>query len=329
MNLGVPSKHRSPSGDTLVVSRRSRTRVDASGARGALVVLGLLLATLLSTSVLAPVASAATKRAVASSSGIVTISGLTPGHEYEVTATDLTPEPAPAPEGEVKWYGDLSSGTIDPAIYPYSNFVSGHVKVVPDPLGSGHKVLQYAIDDKDRPYSGATNPRGDVESPTLFGPGADFYVSMPHLVPSGFPAVNKGWWQVDELYGKPYGGSPPIGIYIWNINGANHYLLQRQGGTVYWTSPAIDAKWHTVTLHVHFATDSTASVDVYYDGAHAAGPFNYGNLVANVNWEGKTPNFLNINSYRQAGAYPGTISLYHGAPTVATTLAASLSKQGP
>jgi len=60
MNLGVPSKHRSPSGDILAVGRRPRTRVDASAPRGALVVLGLLLATLLPASALAPAASAVT-----------------------------------------------------------------------------------------------------------------------------------------------------------------------------------------------------------------------------------------------------------------------------
>jgi len=263
-------------------------------------------------------------RLTAAQDGSATLYGLTAGHEYDVTATDVTPAPS-----IVKWYGDLSSGTIDPKIYPYANFVAGHVKVVADPLGSGHKVLQFAIDDKDRPYSGATNPRGDVESPPMFAPGDDYFVSVPILIPASFPAVNKGWWQVAELYGKPYGGSPPIGVYLWNVSGTNRFILQRQGASVLWTSPPLDGKWHTITLHVHFATDSTGLVDVYYDGQHAAGPFKYPTLVSNVNWDGKTPNFLDINSYRAAGAFPGTISLYHGAPVAASTLAGALSKPTP
>jgi len=265
-----------------------------------------------------------TTRLTAAQDGSATLYGLTAGHEYDVTATDVTPAPS-----IVKWYGDLSSGTIDPKIYPYANFVAGHVKVVADPLGSGHKVLQYAIDDKDRPYSGASNPRGDVESPMLFGPGADFFTTDSLLLPSNFPLVGHGWWQVGEFYGPPHGGSPPIGLTVWGGSGVNRYMLQRQGQAPMWVGPPIDAKWHRLTLHVHFATDSAAFVDVYYDGQHSAGPFKYPNLVSGVNWDGKTPNFYNLNSYRAAGAFPGTISLYHGAPVVASTLAGALSKPTP
>ncbi|HST34892.1 MAG TPA: hypothetical protein VLJ80_15385 [Solirubrobacteraceae bacterium] len=60
MNLGVPSKHRSPIGDPLAGSRRTRTRVGAGKTRSATFALGLLFAALLSAAApAAPLASAA------------------------------------------------------------------------------------------------------------------------------------------------------------------------------------------------------------------------------------------------------------------------------
>ena len=208
------------------------------------------------------------------------------------------------------------------------------MKVVPDPLGSGLKVLEYAIADSDRPYSEATNPRGDVESPSFWVPGSDAYVSEPTLIPVGFPLVNKGWWMVWELYGKPFGGSPPTGLYLWDVGGSNHFILQRQGKEVLWTGPALDGRWHIPIEHVHFATDGSAFIELWYDGvqqkfSNGLTKISYVNLVAGVNWDGTDANFLDINSYREAGAFPGTWALDHAAPTVAPSLAVAQSTPHP
>jgi hypothetical protein len=239
--------------------------------------------------------------------------------------------------GSVTWYGTFAGGSIDPALYPYSNFVSGHVQVVADPLGSGQKVLQFAINDSDRPYSGATNPRGDVESPHMFHPGNDVFVSIPVLVPTAVPSASAGWFQVAEVYGQPYGGSPTMGIDLSaDSSGLNHIVLARDvtHNDQPWVGPALDGKWHTVILHVHFATDNTGFVQIWYDGTQqkftdGTTQLNYITLQSGINWDGTDGNFLNINEYRQAGAFPGTVTIYHGAPAVGTTLSAVESEPVP
>ena len=238
--------------------------------------------------------------------------------------------------GQVRWFGDLSAG-LSSAVYPLQSYVAGHAKVVSDPLGSGQKVLELAVADSDRPYSGASNPRADFESPGLFKPGSDAYVAIPLLIPSGFPVIDwhKGWYQVAELYGRPYGGSPPVGIGLTNYaTGVNHLQLVDHYGKVWWQGPSLDGRWHTLTLHVHFATDNTGSVELWYDGVaqkliNGTTKVNYPTLLSGVNWDGTDANFLNINSYRSAGSWPGTLTLFHAAPTVATTLAAAESTPRP
>jgi hypothetical protein len=245
-------------------------------------------------------------------------------------------QPRSGEGGQVRWYGDLSAG-LTSALYPLQSYVAGHAKVVSDPLGSGQRVLEMAVADGDRPYSGATNPRADFESPNLFPPGSDAYIAIPNLIPAGFPVLDwhKGWMQIAELYGRPYGGSPPIGIGLTNYGtGVNHYQLVDHYGKMWWQGPSLDARWHTITLHVHFATDSTGSVELWYDGVpqkllNGSTKVNYPTLLAGVNWDGTNANFLNINSYRSAGSWPGTLTLFHGAPTVATTLAAAESTPTP
>ena len=251
-------------------------------------------------------------RIIAAADGSLTLKGFTAGAEYEVTATEVKP----APEGSVLWYGSFESGNIDKTLFPYSNFVAGHVTVVPDPAGSGQKVLRFAIPDSDRPYSGATAPRGDVESPPFFHPGNEVFVGTQTLLPigSGFPTSAGGWFQVSEIYGKPYGGSPTIGQDLIHDSAGWHYCLQRDATHGYdkpWVGPVLDGKWHQVIFHVRFATNNTGFVEVYYDGvlqkfSNGSTRLYYITLQKGIDWDGTDGNFLNTNSYRQAEAYPGT-----------------------
>jgi hypothetical protein len=236
------------------------------------------------------------------------------------------------------WYGGFECGCLDSRLFPYSSFVPGHVFPTLDPLGSGREVLEYAINNGDQPYPGAL-PRGDVESPKMFFPGDDWYISIPTLIPSGFPTINNQYFfQVAEIYGPPYGGSPTVGLDLESDSaGRNHLKLDldaAHSGTP-WVGPALDGRWHTLTLHVHFATDSSGFVQLWYDGVLQTfngrannvtftsnnTQINYATLVSGVNWDGRDGNFVNIDSYRARNGYPGTVTLFHGAPAIGGTLA--------
>jgi hypothetical protein len=171
----------------------------------------------------------------------------------------------------------------------------------------------------------------------LFKNGDEKYVAIPILIPSSTPST-KGWWfQVAELYGAPYGGSPPIGIFVdADSTGKNHLSLRRDATHNHdqvWLGPLLDGLWHTVILHVRFATDNSGFVQIWYDGVpqhfnNGATQLNYITLEPGINWDGSRPNFLNINSYREGGAFPGLITIYHGTPAVGDTFASVSSVVG-
>jgi hypothetical protein len=78
---------------------------------------------------------------------------------------------------------------------------------------------------------------------------------------------------------------------------------------------------------VHFATDNTGFVQIWYDGAqqkfsNGSTQLNYITLQSGINWDGTHGNFLDINQYRVAGGFPGTVTTYHGAPAFGTSLQA-------
>lgn len=238
-------------------------------------------------------------------------------------------QPLP-PAGAVTWHGDVQTGTLAATLYPIQSFVTDHVTVVSDPLASGRNVIRFAINDSDRPYAGATNPRGDLHSPRMFKPGDEAFIMVRPLIPTNVPPVKGPWFQWCEVYGPPYGGSPPWGCDIYAVNGVNHYGAGRGARYGYdriWAGPPVDGKWHTFVAHVKFATDSTGFIEFYFDGklqtlANGAVRASMVTLDPGVNWDGKTPNDLIVNQYRKAGMVAGTVVTYHGAPAVGSSLAA-------
>ncbi len=229
--------------------------------------------------------------------------------------------------------GSFACDCIKRSLFPVASFVPGHVSVVPDPLGSGQNVLKFAVANSDRPYVGAENPRADIETPRYFKPGDDDYISVPLLVPADTPSVDPmtSFFELAEIYGPPYGGSPPVGVTIsdWGTHGVNHFQMTQDGNhghKLAWTGPAVDGKWHTVTFHVKFETNDTGSVQIYFDGqlqtlANGSTTLNEATLDPGVNWDGSDGNFLNVQSYRSAGSFPGTMTTYAGTPRIGTTLA--------
>ena len=223
---------------------------------------------------------------------------------------------------------------ISKTMFPYQSFVGHHVTVVPDPLGGTQNVLKFAVPDSDRPYQGASSPRADIETSPSFKPGDDDYIAVHTLVPTTMPAVdtNKAWFELAEIYGQPYNGSPPVSVALsdWNENGQNHFIMNQDASHGYqraWTGPAAtDGKWHTIIFHVHFATDNSGSVQIYFDGqlqtmTNGTTTLHEATLDPGVNWDGTHGNFLNIQSYRSPGSFPGTVTNYMGAPKIGTTLA--------
>jgi hypothetical protein len=228
----------------------------------------------------------------------------------------------------------FACGCISPAMFPYTSFTPNDVTVVPDPMGGTQSVLKFAVANGDMPYAGDLDPRADVETAPTFKPGDDDYFAVRVLVPTTMPAVNtdNAWFELAEVYGKPYGGSPPISLNLsdYGENGVNHFMMNQDATNGYaraWTGPAAnDGQWHTIIYHVNFETNDTGSVQIYFDGqlqtlTNGTTTLHEATLDPGVNWDGTDGDFLDIQSYRSPGSFPGTVTTYEAAPKIGTTLA--------
>jgi Polysaccharide lyase len=235
------------------------------------------------------------------------------------------------------WLGRFSGsgGCLAPSLHWSTSFVASHVHCATDPLGGRHTVLEYDITNSDFPYGGDDDPRGDVKGPKMFFPGNDYYVSIPILIPNGYPLIPAGGWNMfAEVYGAPYHGSPTNALGIRNDLGddKNHLVL---GGNIngrdrqVWYGPPVDGHWHTIILHINFAIDATGFFELWYDGVQqnlkgekpGTKRLYAPTMILNRTWDGTDGNFLDINSYRLPTVYSGTLTLYHGSPAVGRTLA--------
>jgi hypothetical protein len=166
----------------------------------------------------------------------------------------------------------------------------------------------------------------------MFFPGSDAYFAIPVLIPRSFPRVpDEKWVMFAEIYGAPYEGAPTMALSIRNDfrDHVNHFAFggYRNGRVTdgMWYSPRLDGRWHTFILHVHFATDQSGSVQLWYDGRRqrfrgGAWTLRYATMVPGRTWDGTHGNFLDINNYRPKNLLSGTVPLYHGVPVVGPTL---------
>jgi hypothetical protein len=235
------------------------------------------------------------------------------------------------------WLGSFACGCISSSLYPYQSFVTGHVSAVADPGGSGQQVGKFAVDNADQPYSGSL-PRADLfewyagSSNPSFTAGKDYYISIPVRIPAGLPLMYDNgpkffqWAQIDY----PGNDEPSVGLSIGGGEAgytSNHFSLEMYDNGAFdypWYGPVVDGNWHTVILFVHFATDNTGYIKLWFDGVQQTfsnGLTTWNGPTLTVSPDGQYHESLDIDSYRAKDAMPGTVTIYHGAPAIGTTYA--------
>jgi hypothetical protein len=166
-------------------------------------------------------------------------------------------EPPGAP-GEVPFFAGRKIDDFD-LIQEAPNAITE----VPDPLGSGEKVLKMTVGDGDvAPITPTDNPRAQALSPAEIEPGQELWLETKFLVPEGFPNVT-GWMSLISIYGPPFQSSSP-----WQVEVIGNHLQWTRNRTygfdVPWEAPLPESSWVTVLLHERFASDGF--VEMWIDG---------------------------------------------------------------
>lgn len=230
----------------------------------------------------------------------------------------------------VIWSGDFNNGTY--ANWSQKTGCPGTYSIVSTPNREGTHAVMMSVNDNDTmsfcPGAVFTpNPQTELLSPQLFHNGDDRYIGFSTYFPTGFPTITT-WFQAAEVYGQPYGGSPPIGIDVIGQNIAL-YRDRTHNWDVPWQAPHTVGGWDDIVLHVHFSSSpSQGFVEIWHNGVqqrfkNGQTRLYYATLVQGINWTGGSgTNDLDLDQYRSAQSKFGTVTIYHDAAKVGTTYAA-------
>jgi hypothetical protein len=215
--------------------------------------------------------------------------------------------------------------------FPAEYSARGAISEVPDPVGSGEKVLRLDVSDGDvYPITPTDNPRAALVSPDIIRPGMEVWLATKFLVPTTYPAIRSGGWvSLVELYGPPYDSSSP-----WQLELSGNSLQWQRNATygfdIPFRTPLARGRWTTVLVHERFA--SRGFVEMWIDGRSidffSSGGYNPRRLASTRRLKMATrddsndrgPNSVRIMQYRKAGMFSeGTI--YFGALRIGRTRA--------
>lgn len=230
----------------------------------------------------------------------------------------------------VAWSGDLSTGDLSQ--WSFVQQCPGAISVVGSPAAPGARAVALSVSDNDTEsacpnHVFTPNPAAGLIGPSMFHDGDDAYIGFSTLFPTGFPFIPH-WFQFAEIYGKPYGGSPPLGLDVVG----NRFGLWRDATHGYdnpWSVPLQTNAWQDLVLHVKFSADPTVGfVEIWLNGVQQT----FGNgqqrlymatLVPGINWSGAGgADYLDLDQYRSKLDAFGRVTIYHAAARIGDSFAA-------
>jgi hypothetical protein len=252
-------------------------------------------------------------------------------------------------QASVTFTGDFETGDLSQWNYlQYCNddatvYSSASAPDWPAPV-DGNYALRMSVADT-HVLIGATmdcaaqsgNPRGQImgnrTGPQSLGPGDDRWESWWVLIPPDFPVVDDGnWFVVQEDFGSPFSGSPPVAIDIEaDGSGANQFVMNvcHDGcGTVRtaWSGPTIEPNhWYHFVVHKVFnKSDYTGSVQLWVDGSRQTfvnGSRRYftRTLHANCTCTPSDEYRFYLNNYRADALSPDPVTVYFDGAKIGTS----------
>ncbi len=242
-------------------------------------------------------------------------------------AGNPSPNPTPPPNPADRVFTEtFEAGTLSQ--WSNQSCPSG-ATVVTERARLGTKSVKLTVSDGDtRSKCGSVptqDPRAQLVSKGLFRDGDEYYIGFSTFFPSNFPTP-RGFFQISEFYGPPFGGSPSMGVDMCGLR----VCFQRDQSHGYdriWTMTRDVARgtaWEDFVFRVKFSTNANVGfVEVWHNGvkqtmSNGQQRVTYQTLRPGLNWNG-TPNSLFMNQYRQAGQGLGTVTIYHDEAYVGRT----------
>ncbi len=211
---------------------------------------------------------------------------------------------------------------------------SGHFAArVDDPAGGGRKVVQLTTDES---LGDGHAVRMQLNGAQRLRDGQEVWILNEFYFGPDFPDLAAdGWLSLSSVYGPPGSGSGPNTLSMRYENGANRFTwIEQPGGrsTLWAGQPATRGTWHVVVRHLRLDSDPDKGfMEIYYgirgeplqlqqlSGA-ASGQTRryYASLQEGVNWNGSTPNSLNISNYHKDDmpGWEGQIPIYFANPRI-------------
>ena len=217
---------------------------------------------------------------------------------------------------EPTWVGDFETGGLSQ--WDYNQSCPDAVQTVDEPVRAGNYAASVTVTDTSIhlycPEVATDNPTAHLNSPWLFYEGSDFYVGFSAFFPADFP-VPPDWFQLAEIYGPPYGGSPTMEIDVVG----NRLTFARDATHNYdmpWTSSTDIAKgtrWEDIVLHVKLSTDPAVGfVELWHNGFRqtfqdGSQTLRYRTIVPLINGG---PNRLQLGQYRSSAPL-GAVTIFY------------------
>jgi hypothetical protein len=270
-----------------------------------------------------------------------TVLAATPSITFTVSNTSTTPPPTTPPPttggsactnsskpAGVVWCSGFENGTLSD--WSSVQACPGGVSVVTSPVKNGKYAAKFTVSDGDTNAKCSAvptdNPRAQLVAPNcLFPPcgsNGDVYIGWSVYFPTGFPNIT-GWFELEENYGAPFGGSPPTEM---DVQGTKFSMqLHQSSGYVHpWvsTNNIKIGQWNNIVEHIKWSTDpSVGYIELWLDGvqqkfSNGNTRYNYAPIVSSINGQGNT---VFLNQYRQSGTGLGTVTLYQDDLRVGTT----------
>jgi hypothetical protein len=175
----------------------------------------------------------------------------------------------------------------------------------------------------DGDLQGGSNPRAQLMSRSQHFPGQEHYIGWSTYFPPDFPAIrgDDAFFVFFEFHGKPYSGSPPLGLSVGGDGRMDLRRGEQYGYDRLWTMPLPRGRWIDFVAHVKWSKDQNEGfVELWVDGVPQLLKNGQRRMYTQTVMSDQNEGLKTIpTNYRRQGIIAGAVTLYHDEVKVGTS----------